>query len=191
MKSLLKIFTLNLLLLSTLAQAKTLEIDPNHSTLGFVATHLKISKIPGRFNEFSGTIDFNEKDFTKTKINLSINIASINTSVDKRDEHLKTPDFFDAQKYPTAKFQNTSITKKGKSFQVIGDLTIRDVTKKVTFMAENLGQIEDPMMKTMKNIFYAKGTINRRDFGVNYGTDAIVGDKVDIYINLETLPAAQ
>jgi len=172
------------------AFAKKLEVDPNHSAIAFEATHLKISKIPGRFTEFSGTVDLDEKDITKSKVDFVVNIPSITTAVLKRDDHLRTADFFDAQKFPKATFQNSSIKKSGASYTLTGDLTIRDVTKKVSFQMKNLGKVEDPMMKTEKYIFSATGKINRKDFGVNYGPDAIVGDNVELWINVETMPAA-
>ncbi len=178
------------LVLPAFASAKMLEVDPNHSAITFEATHLKVSKIPGRFTEFSGTIDLDEKDVTKSKVNLTVNIASVTTAVEKRDDHLRTGDFFDAQKFPKAVFQSTSIKKAGKGYTLTGDLTIRDVTKKVSFQVKNLGKVEDPMMKVEKSVFSATGKINRKDFGVNFGPDAVVGDQVELSINLETMPAA-
>lgn len=171
------------------AFAKKLEVDPNHSSVTFEATHLKISTIPGRFAEFSGSIDFDEKDITKSKVDFIVNVASITTAVTKRDDHLRTADFFDVQKYPKATFQNATLKKSVSGFTLTGDLTIRDVTKKTSFQVKNLGKTEDPMMKTEKYIFSATGKINRKDFGVNYGPDAIVGDNVELHINLETVPA--
>lgn len=184
-----KIFLITSLISPAFAFAKMLEIDPAHSTIAFEATHLKVSKIPGRFTEFSGTIDLDEKDITKSKVDFSVNTSSITTSVLKRDDHLKTPDFFDAQKFPKATFKNASIKKSGNGYILTGDLTIRDVTKKISFQVKNLGKAEDPVMKVEKYIFSATTKINRKDFGVNYGPDPIVGDNVDLWINLETIPA--
>lgn len=185
-----KLILIAVLISPTFAFAKKLEVDPAHSTIAFEATHLKVSKIPGRFTEFSGTVDYDEKDITKSKVDFVVNISSITTAVSKRDDHLRTPDFFDAQKYPKATFQNASIKKSGAGYTLTGDLTIRDVTKKVSFQVKNLGKVDDPMMKTEKYVFSATGKINRKDFGVNFGPDAIVGDNVDLWINLETMPAA-
>lgn len=185
-----KLILIMALISPAFAFAKKLEVDPNHSTIAFEATHLKISKIPGRFTDFSGTVDFDEKDITKSKVDFVVNIPSITTAVSKRDDHLRTADFFDAQKFPKATFQNSSIKKSGASYMLTGDLTIRDVTKKVSFQMKSLGKVEDPMMKTEKYVFSATGKINRKDFGINYGPDAIVGDNVDLWINLETMPAA-
>lgn len=173
-----------------LALANKLEVDPAHSTIAFQATHLKVSKVPGRFTEFTGTIDFDAKDVAKSKVDFSVNVASITTAVSKRDDHLRTADFFDAQKFPKATFQNAAMKKSGKDFTLTGDLTIRDVTKKVTFQVKSLGKVDDPMMKVEKYVFSAVGKINRKDFGVSFGPDAVVGDNVDLWINLETVPAA-
>ncbi len=183
-------FLATALLVPGLAVAKKLEVDPAHSTVAFEATHLKVSKVPGRFTEIRGTVDLDEKDITKSKVDFSVNISSITTAVAKRDDHLRTADFFDAQKFPKATFQSASIKKSGSGYVLTGDLTIRDVTKKVSFQMKNLGKVDDPMMKVEKYVFSATGKINRKDFGVNFGPDAVVGDNVDLWINLETMPAA-
>lgn len=176
-------------LLPVFTQAAKLEVDPNHSSITFQAVHLKVSKIPGRFTDFSGTIDLNEKDITKSKINFTVQIASITTSVAKRDDHLKTPDFFDATKFPTAKFKSTSIKKSGNDYKMEGDLTIRGITKKATFDVKSMGQVQDPAMKAGKTVFNANTVINRKDFGINYGPDEIVSDKIELFINLEAIAA--
>ena len=185
-----KLILITALISPAFASAKKLEVDPNHSTIAFEATHLKISKILGRFTDFSGTVDLDEKDITKSKVDFVVNIPSLTTAVSKRDDHLRTADFFDAQKYSKSTFQNALIKKSGAGYTLTGDLTIRDVTKKVSFQVKNLGKVEDSMMKAEKYVFSATGKINRKDFGVNYGSDAIVGDNVDLWINLETMPAA-
>lgn len=174
-------------LASSLVFAENWVVDPAHSSINFEATHLKVSKIPGKFQDFSGTIDLNEKDFTKSKVNFTVKVASLTTSVDKRDDHLRSPDFFDAKKYPEATFKSTAIKSSGKNYILDGDLTIRGVTKKASFNVTALGKVQDPAMKAEKNIFQAKGTINRKDFGVSYGPDELVSDKIDLTINLETV----
>lgn len=181
----LKLLLITSLFIPLSTYAKDLQIDPAHSSVTFVAKHLKISEIPGKFTSFTGSIDLNEKDLTKSKVNLEIDVSSINTAVDKRDQHLKSPDFFDAAKFPKASFVSTNIKKSGSSYVVTGNLKIRDLSKKVSFQMKKLGEVEDPMMKTKKYVFQASGKINRKDFGVNYGPDAIVGDIVSLDINLE------
>ncbi|RZA21271.1 MAG: polyisoprenoid-binding protein [Proteobacteria bacterium] len=179
------------LLASSAGLAANLSVDPAHSSITFEAIHLKVSKIPGKFTDFSGNIDLDEKDFTKSKINFTVKVASITTAVDKRDEHLRSPDFFDAAKFPTATFKSSSIKGSGKDFTVDGDLTIRGVTKKASFKVAALGKVQDPAMKAEKNVFQATGTINRKDFGVNYGPDEIVSDKINLAINLEAVAEAK
>lgn len=174
------------------AIATTLEVDPAHSSVQFQVKHLMISTIPGFFGDFKGSIDLNDKDITKSKVEFTVKTASINTHVQKRDDHLRSNDFFNAEKFPEAKFVSTSIKKAGKNkYTLEGDLTIRDVTKKAKFKVNALGKAQDPAMKVEKTVFNAEGEINRKDFGVNYGPDAIVSDKVKLAINLETaVPAA-
>ncbi|MEZ4818712.1 MAG: YceI family protein [Bdellovibrionota bacterium] len=179
------------LILPTLASAKTLTVDSAHSSIMFEATHLKVTKIPGRFLEFSGTIDLDEKDFTKSKVTFDVNIASITTGVSKRDDHLKTADFFDAEKFATATFNNALIKKSGKKHIITGDLTIRGTSKKISFQVQQLGVVKDPMLQTSKHVFRASGKINRKDFGVSYGPDTIIGDEVTLWINLEAMPTSE
>lgn len=169
--------------------AKALEVDPAHSSITFEAVHLLVSKIPGNFGKFSGKIDLNEKDFTKSKVEFDVDVTSINTGIGQRDDHLRSADFFDAQKFPTAKFRKGKIVKEGEAYTLTGDLTIRGVTKKTSFALKNLGQAEDPAMKATKYIFQATGKINRKDFGVNYGPNEIVSDDITLTVNLETVAA--
>ncbi len=168
--------------------AAKLEVDAAHSSITFEVKHLKVAKIPGRFSQFSGTIDLNEKDITKSKVDFTVDVASIYTGVDKRDEHLRSADFFDAKKHPKATFKSTKITKKDDNELVLeGNLRIRGKTKKVKFEVEQLGKAQDPTSNTEKFVFKAEGEINRKDFGVNYGPDEVVSDKVELDINLETV----
>lgn len=178
----------SLLFVSSFALAINLEVDPNHSSVVFEATHLKVSKVPGKFGEFSGVLDLNEQDITKSNINFTVNVGSINTNVLQRDDHLRSPEFFDAKKYPKATFKSTAIRKSGQDFKVEGDLTIKNVTKKVVMDAKNLGKVNDPVMKTDKYVFTGSTEINRKDFGVSYGPDSLVADKVRLWVNLEAMP---
>lgn len=191
MRNKMKVAIFSFLILPSFAFAKKLEVDPNHSSINFEAIHLKVSKIPGRFTDFAGTINLDDKDITKSKVDFTVQVASINTAVPKRDDHLKSADFFDAEKFPKAVFKGTSIKKSGDNYELKGNLTIRNVTKPVVFIAKNLGTAEDPAMKAEKFIFQATSQINRKDFGVNYGPDAIVSDNIDLVINLETFVAAK
>ncbi|MCC2678352.1 MAG: YceI-like family protein [Pseudobdellovibrio sp.] len=188
MKKNIVLITVLSFLLPQAAFSAMLYFDPNHSSVVFEATHLGLTKIPGKFGVFEGSIDLNEKDPTKSKIDFTVDVSSINTNVQQRDDHLRSPDFFDAKKYPKATFKSTSIKKAGKNYKLEGDLTIRDVTKKVVFDSQSLGKVADPVMKTDKYVFYGKTQINRKDFGVNYGPNEIVGDKVMLVVSLEAMP---
>jgi polyisoprenoid-binding protein YceI len=168
--------------------AQSYEIDKDHSKVSFEVAHLVISTVTGEFKKFKGTFKFNPEDFSQTQIEASAEAASVDTSVKKRDDHLKSPDFFDVKKYPSMTFKSTSAKKTGdKTFDLVGDLTIRGVTKTATFKINYKGQI-----KSKYNVTQAfKGTseINRKDFGVNFQniveSGPVVGDTVTINITCE------
>lgn len=141
------------------------QVDPNHSTVQFSAKHLLISTVTGKFKEFSGTISYDDKDVTKSSVNGTIKVASIDTGVADRDNHLKSGDFFDAEKNPDITFKSTKVEKSGDGVMVTGDLTIRGVTKEVKFPATVNGPIKDPWGNS--RIGFSFGLeINRLDYGV-------------------------
>lgn len=177
-------------LLPAFAQAEKRDVDAHHSSITFHAKHFLVSQIPGRFKAFGGNLNI-EKDFTQSQVEFTIEVASIDTGVAQRDEHLRTPDFFDAANFPQATFRSTKILKDGDFYLMTGDLTIRGTTKEVTFQVKDLGVAMDPMYKAERSFFRAKGEINRKDFGVSYGDNAIVSDLIELQVNLETLPAKQ
>src|SRR5262245_44195869 len=109
------------------ASATTWEVDASHSRLGFAVRHLMVTTTRGAFKKWTGTIELDDKDATKSKVDISADIPSVDTDDEKRDEHLRSPDFFDAAKFPKMTFKSTKIVKAGKGFKVTGDLTIRDV----------------------------------------------------------------
>lgn len=185
-----KFLAFALALLPVFAQAEKRDVDPHHSSVTFVAKHFLVSKIPGRFKSFGGNLNI-EKDFTQSQVEFTVDVASIDTAVAQRDEHLRTPDFFDAANFPQAAFRSKSISKEGDHFLMKGDLTIRGTTKEVSFHVKSLGTAMDPMYKAERSFFRAKGEINRKDFGVSYGDNAIVSDLISLEVNLETLPAKQ
>lgn len=176
-----------LLIAPSVSFAKLLNVDPAHASILFEAWHLKIAKIPGRFTDFTGTVDLDQTDITKSKVEFTINVASLTTAFDKRDAHLRTSDFFDVEKFPKATFKSTSIKKSGSGYALTGDLTIRDVTKKVTFQMKHLGDVDHPRTKERKYVFNASGKINRKDFGVSYAKDIVVSDMVDLSIAFEAI----
>lgn len=177
-----------LLSIPTTAKAEVWDIDASHSTLGFSVKHLMVSNTRGNFKKWSGTVDFDEKDPTKSKIELTADINSIDTDDAKRDEHLKAADFFDAAKYPTLTFKSTKIVKAGKGYKVTGDLTIKDVTKSVTLTTEGPGKaVKDPWGGDRMGLTVS-GTINRDDFNVAKDQPgAVIGKDVTLSIEIELL----
>ncbi len=176
-------------LTSTSVFADTWEIDRVHSSVGFQVNHMVISKVNGKFDSFNGTINFDGKDFSKASVVVNIDPKTIDTDNERRDGHLKSPDFFAADSLPEMKFVSTSIKPLGENkFQMVGDLTMRGVTKQVTLDGEFRGTVA--AMGGTKAGFSAKGTINRQDWGVSWNKtlDAggfVVSDNVDLLIEVE------
>jgi len=171
--------------------AATYTLDPAHTTIGFKVKHLMITNVKGSFEKFKGTVVIDEKDITKSKVNVSIEIASINTNIAKRDEHLRSDDFFDAGKYPVMTFDSTKVERAGAdTLRVTGNLTIKGVTKQVVLTVEGpSGEIKSPQGVTKRGAS-AVATINRQDFGVSWNKklDAggvVVADEVHIIIDAE------
>jgi polyisoprenoid-binding protein YceI len=169
----------------------TYAIDPSHTELGFAVRHMAVSKVRGRFGSFEGTLELGE-DPANSKATLTIDAASVDTRDETRDGHLKTNDFFDVEKHPTWTFVSTSITTAAPTeFKVVGDLTIRGVTKPVTLDVSLEGVVKDPYGNHRVG-FSASTTINREDFGVSFGAvmeagGLVVAKKVDIQIELEAV----
>jgi polyisoprenoid-binding protein YceI len=181
------------LLISSLAQAESkyvaanYQVDPMHSKVGFEIPHLVISTVDGRFTKFDGGIDLAEK-FDKSKVNVTVDMSSIDTGVQKRDDHLKSPDFFDVAKHPNMKFESTAISGTPEDFKLTGNLTIKGVTKKVTFDGKYLGAVKDGYGQD-KTAFQAKTKINRKDFGLTWNkmleVGPTVGDEVTIDLRIQ------
>ena len=176
---------------SSFAQtAKTWNVDKMHSGLKFTVSHLVISEVDGSFKIFDGNIVSTKDDFSDAKINFTVDVNSINTDNANRDGHLKGDDFFNAEKFPNMSFVSTSFKKKsGAMYELVGNLTIRDVTKKVTFSVKYGGTTKDPYGNT-KAGFKATGTINRLQYGLKWNTlteagGAVVGSDIDFTVNLE------
>jgi polyisoprenoid-binding protein YceI len=168
-------------------------IDPAHSLIGFAVRHLEINWVEGRFKDFKGTINYDDKDITKSTVEFTAKIASIDTEVEARDKHLRTADFFDAEKYPEMTFKSTRVERKGKAYVLHGDLTLRGVTKPVALPFTVTGAVKDPWGNTRFGV-EAHTKINRRDFGVNYGNAFAggldVGNEVTIDLRLEAVQPA-
>lgn len=162
------VLTLVLAIATTSIGQGTWKVDPMHSKLTFTITHLGISDVQGLFKDFDVTITSSKADFSDAIFELNAKTASINTEVEKRDAHLKSPDFFDVEKNPEMTFQSTSIKKAGANkYKLSGNLTLNNITKPVTLDLWYRGTIENPMSKTPTAGFQVTGTIKRSDF--NFG----------------------
>ncbi|WP_443748438.1 YceI family protein [Asticcacaulis solisilvae] len=167
--------------------ADVYKIEPNHSSVTFQYTHFGFSHPTGKFMNAVGQVNLDKADPSKSSVEVSFDIAGVNTGVPALDAHLKTADFFDAAKFPTATFKSTKVEVTGKdTAKVTGDLTIHGVTKPVTLDVK-LNKLDmHPMMKKEDAGFTATATIKRSDFGMGAYVPA-VSDQIDLYIEAETL----
>jgi polyisoprenoid-binding protein YceI len=188
-----KMFALAALALTTtqLAHAEEWAIDAAHTRVGFTVPHLVVSEVEGVFHEVKGKIDIDDKDLTKSSVDLTITASSVDTGNADRDKHLKSPDFFDAAKYPTLTFKSTKIVKgAGKDkFKVTGDLKIRDVTKSVTLDVTGSDAITNPWGKQVRAV-KVEGKVKRTDFGLTWNKTlekggVLVGEDVTISVRFE------
>ena len=157
-------------------------VDKMHSNLGFSITHLGISDVSGSFKNFDVNIKTSREDFSDASFELSADVASINTAVEMRDNHLRSADFFDAEKFPKMTYKSTSIKAAGKNrYKITGDLTLHGVTKTVTMDLWYRGTVENPMSKAPTSGFQVTGTIKRSDFGIGAKFPApMLSDEVQI-----------
>ena len=166
-------------------------IDPVHSSVGFSVSHLVISNVKGKFNEFSGTVVLDGKKIKEAKG--TIQTKSLDTGNAKRDADVRGPDFFDASKYPTLIFQSKRVEEKGGEALVIGDFTMHGVTKELALPLRLKGPVKDPWGNERVGL-EAKTKVNRKDYGISYNKmletgGALVGDEVEIEINAEATKA--
>ncbi|MDQ6844568.1 MAG: YceI family protein [Bacteroidota bacterium] len=165
-------------------------VDPTHSEVHFKIKHLVISTVTGSFKKFSGTLEADKGDFSDAKVNFTIDATSIDTNNEQRDGHLKSEEFFDAEKYPELKFVSTSVSKQSDDeFLLTGDLTIRDVTKPVELNVEYGGETKD-LYGQNKIGFDVSGKINRQDYGLKWSavTEAgglVVSNDVKLLISVQ------
>ncbi|MDC6383815.1 polyisoprenoid-binding protein [Flagellimonas taeanensis] len=160
------------------------KLDKSHSKVGFAITHLMISEVEGHFSEFDITATASDT-FGDAEFTVDIKTTSINTDNERRDNHLRSADFFDAETYPSITFKSNGYEKTGeKTFKLTGDLTMHGVTKPVTLEGKVNGVITDQRSQKLKAGLKLTGTINRLDFGVG-GETASLGNEVDLNINLE------
>jgi polyisoprenoid-binding protein YceI len=173
------------------ASTTTWQIDPQHSSAQFGVTHLMISTVRGEFHGLKGTLSLDDKDITKSTVEVTIDANSVDTREPNRDAHLKSPDFFDVAKYPTLTFKSTKVEQVSPGeLKVTGDLTIRGVTKQVVLNVEGpKAPIKDPM-GMQRTAVSATAKINRQDFGVSWNKTldsggVVVSDDVRITLDVE------
>jgi polyisoprenoid-binding protein YceI len=183
-----------LLGIPVLAYGVTWQIDPDHSSFQFKIRHLMVSNVRGDFGKIiKGTIRYDDQDIPDTKAEVVLDAASINTSHGKRDEHLRGPDFFDVTRYPTITFVSKQVTKEGADrMRVIGDLTIRNMTREVVLEVQGLtSEIKDPWGNFRRGLT-ATTKINRKDFGITWNKaldtgGMVVGEEVEISVEIEMI----
>jgi polyisoprenoid-binding protein YceI len=168
------------------------QIDPAHSTIGFAVRHLMINNVLGRFNEFAGKINYDAADITRSAVEFTAKTASVDTGVARRDNHLRTPDFFDVQQYPEMTFKSTKVERKGNDAYIVhGTFSLHGVSKEIAIPFKLFGPIKDPQGKQRLGV-EAGLTINRQDYGIKYnsvleGGGLAVGNDVQITLLLEAI----
>lgn len=176
----------------TNAQTTAWDTDKAHSSITFSVPHMVISEVVGRFDDFSVSVRSDKDDFADAAIDVSINTASVNTDNEKRDQHLRSDDFFNAEKYPTIRFVSKKIGKSGdNTYAITGDLTIRDVTKTVTLDGKLGGTITDQRGNRRAG-FKISGSLNRFDYGLKWNAAVetgglVVGETVSFTAHLELI----
>jgi polyisoprenoid-binding protein YceI len=167
----------------TVQAADTFKIDPVHSSVVFNVTHLGVSNFYGRFNDVSGTVVFDKADPSKSSVDLTIPVESVDTHNEKRDQHLKSPDFFNAKQFPVITFKSKKVEGSGDTYKVVGDFTLHGVTKPLTLEIKKVGEgkgIEDEIRGGGETHF----TIKRSDHGMSF-MQGPVGDEINIVVSLE------
>ncbi len=168
----------------------TWTVDPAHSRIGFAIKHLMIATVRGSFTQVRGSVVVDESDPTTAVVDITIPTASVNTADEKRDAHLRSPDFFDAERFPNMTFRSKRVENtSGNSFRIVGDLTIRDVTREVVLDAELLGRAKDPWGNERAG-FEATTKFKRSDYGLTWNAaletgGVLVGDEVKVSIEAE------
>jgi polyisoprenoid-binding protein YceI len=163
-------------------------VDPTHSTVGFTARHLMVTKVRGRFGSFTGSVTIAE-DRLQSSVEATVEMTSVSTGDEGRDGHLRTGDFFDVEQFPTMSFRSTSVVADGGDYELRGDLTIKGVTRPVTFELEFDGVATDPWNNT-KAGFTAETEINRKDWGLEWNValeagGVLVGEKIKIQLDVQ------
>jgi len=191
-RALIQAFSLTLLLSGLAAVAAAdpavYKVDPDHSGVGFTIRHF-VSNVPGRFKDFDGLVKYDKQNPTASSVSFTVQAPSIDTDNDDRDKHLRSPDFFDVEKFPTLTFTSTAVKAvDADTLEVTGDLTIKGVTKKVTVPVELLGTVKGP--RGEKAGFETAFKIDRKEYGITWNRvldtgGAVLGDDVKISISIE------
>jgi len=176
---------------SSLYSAEKFNLDAAHSTAAFSVRHMVLSNVRGQFSELSGTILYDENDLSKCSVEAVIKVASVNTNEEKRDAHLESPDFFDAEKYPDITFTSTKIEKAGDGYLMTGNLTMRGITKEISFPFQFTGRLTDPWGNVRIGA-EAGLEIDRQEYGISWsktldGGGLVVGNKVKIELSVEAI----
>jgi polyisoprenoid-binding protein YceI len=173
---------------SAFAQSSSWTIDPNHSQVNFAIKHIQVSTVRGSISGVTGTVVWDEKNLSNSSVQATINTATVTTNNEKRDGHLKSPDFFNVEKFPTMTFKSTAVTGTPGKLQVVGDLTLAGVTKSVTLDVDGPTPPQKSMGGKLASGFSATGKLKRSDF--NFGqkfTEPSLGDEVQFTIDIEAL----
>lgn len=166
-------------------------IDPDHSVAAFSVRHMMVANVHGQFNKISGTIEFDPSDVSRTSMSVEISVESIFTGIKKRDDHLRSQDFFDADRYPTITFQSTKAERTGfSSGKITGELTMRGITRSVTFDLNYSGPVNSPFGETCMG-FSGQLKINREDFAIMWNEPIenggfMVGKDIEVAMDIET-----
>ena len=189
-KTVLTVLLLSITAVAQVATTRPYAIDNGHSTVGFSVPILGgLSQVTGKFNDFTITLNNDEKDITKSSVSVVIKATSIDTGIERRDAHLRNADFFDVEKFPEITFKSERIEKKGKQFIAHGPLTMHGVTKQIALPFTVNGTFKNPTTNKFSVGYSAKMVLNRRDFGINYARQdnpTFLGDNITVVIELVT-----
>ena len=171
-------------------ESGTYNFDKAHSFIGFKVKHMGLVDVPGFFRDFTGSINYDAKDPSKSTVEFAAKATSVDTGVGGRDTHLRSPDFFEVEKFPELTFKSTKVEKKGSSWVVTGDFTLKGVTKSISLPFNVAGFLPADQRSGGKMGVTAETSINRRDYGVNYGSNlpngtAMLSDEVKINLQIE------
>jgi polyisoprenoid-binding protein YceI len=177
------------------AETARWDIDPDHSVIEFRVTHMVVSKTSGRFTDYRGFVEMDAETKAFKTIDATIQAGSINTNHEKRDTHLRNADFLDVARFPTITYRMKTYQKEGETYKIVGNLTLRGVTKEILLIGAFNGTAKDPWGNTRAG-FTAEGKLNRKDFGMiwNKTLDSgglVVGDEVQIRLDIECIKAKQ